>query len=99
MPGKKSLAKQEKQQAEKGEKKSKGKKEKIIGSLNIPDTNSNEILDTLKRMKAITPNGVASQFNLKVSVAKKMLNDLEGKGVISMVSKSRNLKVYSFITN
>jgi small subunit ribosomal protein S25e len=99
MPGKKSLAKQEKQQADKGDKKPRGKKEKIIGSLNIPDTNSNEVLDTLKRMKAITPNGVASQFNLKVSVAKKMLNDLEGKGVISMVSKSRNLKVYTFLTN
>lgn len=45
-------------------------------------------------MKAITPTAVAIRFNLKVSVAKRMLTDLESKGVVEFVTRSTNLKVY-----
>jgi small subunit ribosomal protein S25e len=96
MPGKKSLAKQEKQQAEKTVKKSSERKEKIIGSIQVPDLKSSEIRETLQKMKAITPNAVASQFNIKVSVAKKMLNEMENNGILKMVARSSNLKVYAF---
>jgi small subunit ribosomal protein S25e len=94
MPSKKSLAKQEKQQS-RSEKKTKEKRNKIIGSIEIPDSNSKEVLESLRKMKAITPNQVASQFNLKVSSAKKLLNDLEKNGIIKMVARSSNLKVYT----
>jgi small subunit ribosomal protein S25e len=96
LPGKKSLAKQEKQQAEKPVKKGTERKEKIIGSIQIPDLKSSEIHETLQKMKAITPNEVASQFNIKVSVAKKMLNEMENNGILKMVARSSNLKVYAF---
>lgn len=96
MPGKKSLAKQEKQQVEKTVKKSTGKKEKIIGSIEVPDSKRSDVRETLLKMKAITPNTVASQFNIKVSVAKKMLNEMESSGIIKMVARSSNLKVYAF---
>jgi ribosomal protein S25 len=45
-------------------------------------------------MKAITPTAVAIRFNLKISVAKRMLTELESKGVIEFVTRSKNLKVY-----
>ena len=97
MPGKKSLKKMEKQQATKdeGDKKAKDKRDMIIGAVDIPDTNSDEVMGALKGMKAITPTGVASKFNLKVSVAKKMLSDLEENGTLELAAKSQNLKVYA----
>jgi len=71
-----------------------GPREKIIGSVDMPDINSKEVLDVLKGMKAITATGVATRWNLKISVAKRMLNMLEEKGTIKMVTRSSNLKVY-----
>ena len=101
MPGKKSLKKMEKQQATKdeGDKKAKDKRDKIIGAVDIPDANSDEVMGALKGMKAITPTGVASRFNLKVSVAKKMLRELEDNGTLMLAASSHNLKVYAFKTD
>ena len=72
----------------------KGPREKIIGSVDMPDINSKEVMGALTGMKAITATGVATRFNLKISVAKRMLNMLEEKGTIKMVTRSSNLKVY-----
>jgi ribosomal protein S25 len=74
-----------------------GPREKIIGSVDMPDINSKEVLDVLKGMKAITATGVATRWNLKISVAKRMLNMLEEKGTIKMVTRSSNLKVYQML--
>ncbi len=74
-----------------------GPREKIIGSVDMPDINSNEVMGALKGMKAITATGVATKFNLKISVAKRMLNMLEEKGTIKMVTRSSNLKVYQML--
>ena len=71
-----------------------GPREKIIGSVDMPDINSKEVLGALKGMKAITATGVATRFNLKISVAKRMLTMMEEKGTIKMVTRSSNLKVY-----
>jgi len=97
MPGKKSLKKMEKQQAakDKTDQKGKEKRNKIIGAIEIPDATSDEVMGALKGMKAITPTGVASKFNLKVSVAKKMLRELEDNGTLELAARSHNLKVYA----
>jgi ribosomal protein S25 len=71
-----------------------GPRDKIIGSVDMPDINSKEVLGALKGMKAITATGVATRWNLKISVAKRMLNLLEEKGTIDLVTRSSNLKVY-----
>ncbi len=94
MPGKKSLKKMEKTQDTEAPKEEK-KKEKVVGSVDAIHANSPELMDAMKKMKAITPTGVASQFNLKVSVAKKMLEELEGKGSIKLVAHTNNLRVYA----
>ncbi|OGD44195.1 hypothetical protein A3K69_07275 [Candidatus Bathyarchaeota archaeon RBG_16_57_9] len=95
MPGKKSLKKVEKTQETKVKSEKKDKRDKIIGAVEIPDTNSDEVMQALRKMKAITPNSVATQFNLKVSVAKKMLNDLEAHGTLQLAASSQNVKVYA----
>ncbi len=94
MPGKKSLKKMEKTQDTEAPKEEK-KKEKIVGSVDAIHANSPELMDAMKKMKAITPTGVASQFNLKVSVAKKILAELDAKGTIKLVAHTNNLRVYS----
>ena len=98
MPGKKSMKKQEKQQQAAKNKeatKNKAKREKIIGSIDIPDANSDEVMSSLQKMKAITSTGVATQFNLKISVANRMLKELENEGILTLAARSHNLKVYA----
>ena len=72
-------------------------REKIIGSVEIPDLNSKEVLGAIKAMKAITPTSVAAKWNLKVSVAKRMLDMLEEKKLVKLVAQSSNLKVYEIV--
>jgi len=71
-----------------------GPREKIIGSVDMPDINSKEVIGALRGMKAVTATSVATRWNLKISVAKRMLDILEEKGTIKMVTRSSNLKVY-----
>jgi len=75
----------------------KGRREKIVGSVEIPDLNSTEVMSAIRGMKAITPTGVATRFDLKISIAKRMLNELEKKGTIKLVTRSNNLKVYDLV--
>jgi ribosomal protein S25 len=74
-----------------------GPREKIIGSVDMPDINSKEVTGALHGMKAITATAVATRFNLKISVAKRMLTMMEEKGTIEMVTRSGNLKVYKMV--
>ena len=74
-----------------------GPREKIIGSVDMPDINSKEVTGALSGMKAITATAVATRFNLKISVAKRMLNMMEEKGTIELVTRSSNLKVYQMV--
>jgi ribosomal protein S25 len=97
MPQKKSLKQIERQQRrkEKEEAKSGGRVEKTIGALDIPEMSSEELMEKLRRMKAITPTGLAAQLNIKVSTAKKLLEELKEQRVLSLASRSHNLKVYA----
>jgi ribosomal protein S25 len=97
MPQKRSLRQIEKQQRrrDKEEKSEKGRVEKTIGSLDIPEMSSEELMEQLGRMKAITPTGLAIQFSLKVSTSKKLLEQLRRDRVVDLVSRSHNLKVYA----
>ena len=69
--------------------------EKIVGGIEYPDPTSKEVMEALQKMKAVTPTAIAAQFNIKVSVAKKMIAELEEKGIVHLVASSSNLKVYA----
>jgi len=100
MGGKKkqSLKQMAKSQEKKADKKQKrgagpsGEKKSIPG---ITTPNLGEKFESeLKKMKVITPYSVASRFDLRLSVARDFLRELERKGMITFVSKSRNLRIY-----
>ncbi|MBD3172399.1 hypothetical protein GF326_08000 [Candidatus Bathyarchaeota archaeon] len=76
---------------------SQGPNEKVAGSVEMPDLESDEVMGAIRGMKAITATGIASRFNLKVSVAKRMLDILEEREIIKMVTRSSNLKVYAMV--
>jgi len=75
--------------------KEKGRFEKTIGALDIPEMSTDELMEQLGKMKAITPTGLAINYNIKVSTAKKLLNELTEQKVITLASRSHNLKVYA----
>ncbi len=74
-----------------------GRREKYVGGVDIPPLDAKDTLGALKGMKAITPTAVATRFNLKISVAKRMLTTLEEKGVVEFVTRSSNLKIYKMV--
>jgi small subunit ribosomal protein S25e len=59
-----------------------------------PDLKSDKILGEIKKMKAVTPFVIASRFNVRLSVAKDMLDELAQRGVLEYISSGKNLKIY-----
>ncbi len=101
MGGKKkiSIKQMEKTQARRGqerrERKSSGPAaEKKSMGIVPPDPKSEKIIGELKKMRALTPYAIATRFDLRLSVAKDFLKDLERQGVVEYISGSKNLKVY-----
>lgn len=97
MPQKRRLKQIERQQQLRERDKGQEKKrvDKTVGSLDLPDLDSEELIEQLRRMRAITPTGVAAELNIKVSVAKRLLEELKQKRIVDLVSRSHNLKVYA----
>jgi len=59
-----------------------------------PDLKSEKVIGELKKMKALTPYTIATRFDLRLSVAKDFLEELERRGIVEYVSGSKNLKIY-----
>jgi len=68
--------------------------EKKAPGIILPDTKSEKVIGEVKKMKAVTPYTLASRFNLRLSVARDMLDELAQRGVLEYVSGSKNLKIY-----
>jgi len=68
--------------------------EKKAPGIMPPDLKNEKIIGEIKKMKAVTPYAVASRFNLRLSVAKDMLDELAQRGVIEYVSSGKSLKIY-----
>jgi len=89
---------QERQREKKGESKKSGesKEKKSIGIF-PPDPTNKKVIDELKKMKILTPYGVASHLDLRLSAAKHFLKELERRGTIEYISGSKNLKIYKIV--
>jgi len=100
MGGKKKLTlkQMEKMQVRKDERKEGksggGPTEKKPPGIIPPDPRSEKVIGEIKKIKVLTPYAVASRFNLRLSVAKDLLEELEQRGVVEYVSGSENLKIY-----
>jgi ribosomal protein S25 len=68
-------------------------KKKSLG-ITMPDLGSKKVIGELKTMKVLTPYTLASRFDLRLSVARDFLEELERRKIIEYVSGSKNLKIY-----
>jgi len=69
-------------------------KEKKPAGIMIPDIKGSKMLEELKKMRVLTPYAVASRFNLRISAAKDLLEQLESDGLVQLVSGNHNIKIY-----
>ncbi len=69
-------------------------REKRIGSIFGPDIRDEAFLEELRKMKVITPYAIASRYNLRLSVAKQMLRELERRGFLELIAASRYTRIY-----
>lgn len=60
-----------------------------------PDIKDSKVIEEVKKIKVLTPYAVASRFNIRLSTARDLLEQLEEKGVIRFVSRSRNVRIYT----
>ena len=89
---------QDKKDAEDKDKKKKEKagapKERKPSSVVPPDAKSDKTIGELKKMHVLTPYSVASRFNIRMSAAKDLLDQLQENGTIKFVSGNHNIKIY-----
>jgi len=65
--------------------------------LTMPDLNNKKVMGELKGLKVLTPSVVASRFNIRLSLAKTFLKELEKRKMIEYVSGGKNLKIYKLL--
>jgi small subunit ribosomal protein S25e len=69
---------------------------KRTGGVSIPGVEDKELMGEISKMKAITPFMVASRYDVRLSVAKNLLDSLQRRGVIQLRAGNGNLKLYQF---
>ncbi|MGY0288111.1 MAG: 30S ribosomal protein S25 [Candidatus Methanodesulfokora washburnensis] len=69
-------------------------KEKIVRSVEVTQEMLNEMKKALKRAKVVTPQSIAESYGIKVSVAKRILRELEKEGVVMYVNGNSKLRIY-----
>jgi len=98
---KKSLAQMEKQQDQQDEKaepakKTKGKTvaEKKTAGIGMPNFDNEKIVGELSKIGALTPYSIATQFNVRLSVARDILEELERRRLIISVGGNTRIKIF-----
>lgn len=85
---------QQKKKDEKRERSGGTSSEKKLMGIVPLDPRSEKVISALKKMKVLTPYAVATRFNLRLSVAKHLLNELAQRGIIEYVSGGKRLRIY-----
>ena len=101
---KKSLAQMEKQQvqqdaAKKPEpaKKTKGKtvpEKKTVGGIALPNFDDPKFNGEVSKLGALTPYAIATQFNVRLSVARDILEELERRRMVKPAGGNARIKIY-----
>ncbi|MBS7607754.1 MAG: hypothetical protein QXL77_01920 [Candidatus Bathyarchaeia archaeon] len=85
------------EEKKKKEKEKAAPKEKKPAGILIPDIKGGRMLEELKKMRVITPYAVASKFNIRISAAKDLLEQLENDGLVQLVSGNHDIKIYKTV--
>ncbi len=98
---KKSLAQMEKQQVQQDKKpepakksKSKTVAEKKTSGIGVPNLEDAKFVGELSKIGALTPYSIASQFNVRLSVARDILEELERRRLVKSVGGNTRIRIY-----
>jgi small subunit ribosomal protein S25e len=68
--------------------------DKRVQGITVPNLKDKKVEKELQTMKYLTPYSVASRFNLRISVARDFLDELQRSGVVSLVTSGKGTRVY-----
>jgi len=85
---------EEKQQIKKPKAKGKGEFEKKERTTRLPDINDERFLSEISKMSVLTPYSLSSQFNLKISLAKDLLEELAKKHIVKLAGGNTRVRIY-----
>jgi small subunit ribosomal protein S25e len=68
--------------------------EKRVLGITVPDLKDKKMEKELQGMKVLTPYSVASRLNLRLSVARDFLEELQREGLVTFVSSGKGTKIY-----
>ncbi len=74
--------------------KGKGVSEKKTAGINLPNFEDAKFTTELSKMGALTPYAIATQFNVRLSVARDILEELERRRLVKSVGGNARIKVY-----
>lgn len=77
--------------------KSKATVERKMRGISIPNVDEKSLLKDLSKLGAITPYALASKYDLRLSVAKQVLSELEKRELIKLEEGNRRIKVFRFV--
>ena len=73
--------------------------EKVIRNVLVDDELISTIEEEIPKMKIVTPTIISGKYNLRVSIAKEIINMLENQGKLKLVEHNRRIKVYKPLVN
>ena len=62
--------------------------------VDIPNLDDEKLISEIKKLKVLTPYIVSSQLNVKISLAKDLLRELENRNVIKPVEGNSRIRIY-----
>lgn len=74
-------------------------REKIVRDIIVDKKTLTNLEKTLRRTKVISAAELARQFNLRISIAKKILRDYERKGILQPLVKCKRSYVYVSVSS
>ncbi|MGQ4833398.1 MAG: winged helix-turn-helix transcriptional regulator [Candidatus Asgardarchaeia archaeon] len=74
--------------------KQRAEREKVVRSILVKDEDIQKIKAIATKSKFVTPNALANQLGIRVSVVKDILENLEKEGIIKQYDVSKRLKIY-----
>ncbi len=69
--------------------------EKEIRKILVDEELKSTIEEEIPKMKLITPTIISGKYNIRVSIAKEIISDLENRGKLKIVDHNRRIKVYT----
>ncbi len=70
------------------------KAEKIIREIEVKPSVLEQIKKEVQRSKVVTPQSLALKYNIRVSVARRLLREFEKEGLVVYIDGNSKIRIY-----